>query len=458
MTETPDTSRGPARRHHAPTSRNIVFLLSGSRGDIQPAACLALELRERGHHIAVLCTPNMVDFVRSMGIPDARPAGVNISEMTDRARRILGEGHPVKVLRFGLSFLRHATVDLDRDITDAMFPGGRPLDDPAAGPVGAPDLIVANPMCQRQGLNVSERLGVPLVVLRYAPVSENSTIGWIDPLTRHLPGPARRWSWVVRAWVDFLFNGVWEHRFRRSVGLPRTLRTVPRRLADRRVPQLQLCDPVVVPEIAREWEGTDRIFTGYLDVPPSVRAAMGEAMPDDADLAAWLAAGDPPLFVTFGSMPVPDPDLVRRQVLDACRGRGVRVLFSLGGGAGRGAGDDADVFEVGAVDQSALLPRCAAAVHHGGAGTTAASLRAGVPTMIYAFGFEQPFWAARVAELGVGTGGSFSGLDAATFRADLDRALAPETVRRAAEVARAMVSPADAVRRSADIVEAQLTL
>ncbi|MBB3116009.1 glycosyltransferase, partial [Corynebacterium bovis] len=181
-------------------------------------------------------------------------------------------------------------------------------------------------------------------------------------------------------------------------------------------------------------------------------------MPDDADLAAWLAAGDPPLFVTFGSMPVPDPDLVRRQVLDACRGRGVRVLFSLGGGAGRGAGDDADVFEVGAVDQSALLPRCAAAVHHGGAGTTAASLRAGVPTMIYAFGFEQPFWAARVAELSVGTGGSFSGLDAATFRADLDRALAPETVRRAAEVARAMVSPADAVRRSADIVEAQLTL
>lgn len=437
--------------------QRILLLLSGSRGDIQPATCLALELQRRNHSVSVLCTPNMVEFVQRMGIDDVRPAGMNISEKTDEARELLARRRPLEILRFTMHFFKHSTVDLDRDIAAYLHHSDEGA---APGSAQAPDLIIANPLCQRQGLDTSEKLGVPLVVLRYAPVSENSSVGWISPLTRHAPPKVRRGSWVVRGWVDFLLTAVWTNRFRRTIGLRPAFRTVPDRMTDRRVPQLQLCDPTVVPAIAREWSGTDRVFTGYLDVDPATRQVMGEADPEDSSLDRWLRAGLAPVFVSFGSMPVADPDFVRRTVIDTCRTRGLRVIFGMGRSVGVSSGGSegtGDVFDVGAVDQSVLLPRCRVAVHHGGAGTTAASLRAGIPTMIYAFGMEQPFWGEQIRALGVGTASRFSSFDPETFAADLDRALLPQTVTRAQEFAAGMVPPEQALSTAADIVESQIT-
>ncbi|MGO1950518.1 MAG: glycosyltransferase [Mycobacteriaceae bacterium] len=432
--------------------KHVLLLLSGSRGDIQPGTCLALELQRRNRRVSVLCTPNLVGFVRRMGIDDVRPVGMNISEMTDRARDLLAHGNPLQILRFTLHFFRHSTVDLDRDVEAHLFGGGGQGSDGAAS---APDLVVANPLCQRQGLDATEKLGTPLVVLRYAPVSENSSIGWISPLTRHLPPRARRASWTVRGWCDLLLTAVWENRFRRAIGLRPTFRPVPARMAARKVPQLQLCDPSVVPEIADEWHGTERVFTGYLDIPAATREAMGESSPADSTLDRWLRSGSAPVFVSFGSMPVADPESVRRTVTDACRARGLRVILGLGEDTGASP-TDPDVYEVGAVDQSALLPRCAAAVHHGGAGTTAAGLRAGIPTMIYSFGMEQPFWGSRIRELGVGTTARFRDFSAGRFTQDLSDALSPATVARARAFAAGMITPEEAVTAAADTVESSI--
>jgi sterol 3beta-glucosyltransferase len=438
--------------------QNILLLLSGSRGDIQPATCLALELQRRNHHVSVLCTPNMVEFVQSMGVGDARPAGMNISEETDRARELLARRRALEILRFTLHFFKHSTVDLDRDISAYLADDDSGT---ASGAAETPDLIIANPLCQRQGLDTSEKLDVPLVVLRYAPVSENSSVGWVNPLTRYAPPSVRRGSWAVRGWVDFLLTAVWTNRFRRTIGLGPVCRTVPRRMADRGVSQLQLCDPIVVPEIAREWRGTDRMFTGYLDVAPQTRRAMGEGDQQNSGLDHWLRAGSAPVFVSFGSMPVAEPEFVRRTVIETCRARGLRVIFGMGRDAGvssDGADTDGhgDVFDVGAVDQSTLLPRCKVAVHHGGAGTTAASLRAGIPTMIYSFGMEQPFWGERIRDLGIGTASRFSSFGSGTFARDLDHALLPETVTRAKEFASAMIPPEQALTTAVDIVESQI--
>ncbi len=152
--------------------------------------------------------------------------------------------------------------------------------------------------------------------------------------------------------------------------------------------------------------GDKRHVTGYWPLPP-----VSDWSPP-ADLAAFLDAGPPPVCIGFGSTPSEDPGALTATVLEAVRRAGVRaVLLSGWGGlvsAGRseeGAGpatDRDDVIVVDEVPHEWLFPRMAAVVHHGGAGTTGAAFRAGVPAVVVPFVVDQPFWGSRVEALGVG--------------------------------------------------------
>jgi len=133
----------------------------------------------------------------------------------------------------------------------------------------------------------------------------------------------------------------------------------------------------------------------------TVRAGADGWRPDP-DLEAFLAAGPPPVYIGFGSMGTDDPAATARLVLDANVAAGVRAIVRRGWARLLAADPPASVHFVESVPHAWLLPRVAAAVHHGGAGTTAASLRAGVPTVIVPFHGDQFFWARRVQELGAG--------------------------------------------------------
>ena len=150
-------------------------------------------------------------------------------------------------------------------------------------------------------------------------------------------------------------------------------------------------------------------------------------------------------------MPVGDKDKVIEIVSAAAKQLTLRCIFSLGRPAGIDE-HDPDIFHVGSVDHSWLLPRCVAAVHHGGAGTTAATLRAGIPSVIYAFTAEQPFWARRVSALGLGVGRRFREFGDDHVRSDLGVVLDPSTRAAATEFAATMISPQAAVSAAADIV------
>ncbi|ODT99603.1 MAG: hypothetical protein ABS81_25450 [Pseudonocardia sp. SCN 72-86] len=129
--------------------------------------------------------------------------------------------------------------------------------------------------------------------------------------------------------------------------------------------------------------------------------------PDDptyeppAALAAFLAAGPPPVYVGFGSMPDRDARSLAESALTAARRAGGRVVL-LSGWSGLAAAGDPDVLVVDDVSHRWLFPRVAAVVHHGGAGTTAAGLRAGRPTVVVPFFSDQFFWGRRIAALGAG--------------------------------------------------------
>ncbi len=130
-------------------------------------------------------------------------------------------------------------------------------------------------------------------------------------------------------------------------------------------------------------------------------------LPDDrvlpGELQAFLDAGAPPVYVGFGSMAAYAPDGIARVAIEAVRAQGRRVVLARGW-AGLAPIDDAeDCFVVGEVNQQALFRRVAAVVHHGGAGTTTTAARAGAPQVVVPQIADQPYWAARVAELGIGS-------------------------------------------------------
>jgi UDP:flavonoid glycosyltransferase YjiC (YdhE family) len=108
---------------------------------------------------------------------------------------------------------------------------------------------------------------------------------------------------------------------------------------------------------------------------------------------------------------------------------------------------------VGPVNYAAIFPACRAVVHHGGSGTTAASMRAGIPTLILWSSADQPYWGAQVKRLKVGTARRFSTANQETLIADLREILAPQYATRARELASRMTTPAESIRRAADLLE-----
>jgi vancomycin aglycone glucosyltransferase len=156
-------------------------------------------------------------------------------------------------------------------------------------------------------------------------------------------------------------------------------------------------------------------------------------LPDD--LEAFLAAGAPPVYVGFGSMAMHAAGDVARVAVEAVRAHGRRVLLGRGWAGLAPIDERDDCFLVGEVNHQALFGRVAAVVHHGGAGTTTAAALAGAPQVVVPQIADQPFWAARVAELGIGAAHDGPAPTVDSLSAALTTALTPETLGRARTVA-----------------------
>ncbi|MET9010083.1 glycosyltransferase [Streptomyces olivaceoviridis] len=147
------------------------------------------------------------------------------------------------------------------------------------------------------------------------------------------------------------------------------------------------------------------------------------------------SVGLPPVYVGFGSMPLHAAADIGQVAVEAVRAQGRRVVVARGWAGLSPAGDRDDCFVVGEVNQQALFGRVAAVVHHGGAGTTTTAARAGVPQVVVPQAADQPYWAGRVAELGIGAAHEGPTPTFASLSAALRTALAPTTRGRAAALA-----------------------
>ena len=360
----------------------ILLLAAGSRGDVQPFVALALGLQRAGHEVTVSAARDFEGFVTGHGLA-FHGFSVEVRELldSDLGRSWLGHSSHRSMLELTL-------------LTEMVETWGVALVDEMAALAGTADLFISSVMTVDAAKALVEAGGGRHVLGLLAPFAPTRA-GWA---THQAPRPrsVSRANLVAARVMNWFLAGAFGApgiEVRHALGLPPTSkREFARSLV--RTPTVVGVSPSVLPRPV-DWPGhIDIAGYWFLD-------AQTDWTPP-VELAAFLGAGEPPVYVGFGSMSTHDSGGTTNLVLDAVARVGCRAVVHRGA-----AGLDADrmpddVLMVDDVPHEWLLPRCAAVVHHGGAGTTAAGLRAGVPSAAVAHIGDQPYWGRRLHELGVG--------------------------------------------------------
>jgi sterol 3beta-glucosyltransferase len=398
----------------------------GSRGDIQPFVALAHELVSAGHEVAIASNADAAGLVAASGAR-FEPIDMDVHEMlsSPQGQRLLSTGDTRKFLDFANQALATAGDSAGQGVLKAAENA---------------DAFVAGLGIDDYALAAADALGLPLLagyLAPWLPTGEYPQImmSRIPPLSRSLGRPANVASHRLLGWVYWRGRRDHINAFRRSLGLADAKLSIVTAASRLGTPVLLAYSTALHPA-ARDWHpGTTA--TGYWRLSPRARQRLGQAQPPPG-LADWLDAGEPPVFIGFGSMPILDPAPVVEAAAEAARRTKARILIGAGwtelaraASALPGAALPEYVHMVGDVDHDWLFPRCRAVIHHGGTGTTGAGLTAGRPTWIYSLFYDQPFWGNRVRRLGAGGHSRFRHIRADALASAI-RELDREDIRRRA--------------------------
>ena len=401
----------------------VLLSTYGGRGDVEPLVGLAVRLRERGVEVR-LCAP-----------PDFSGVDHCAERLAEVGVPLVPAGPPVRPLVQAAA--RPSPADLPRIAAEVM---AAQFDTLAAEAEGFDALLATGLLpAAASARSVTEKLGIRYVYAAYCPI--------FLPSPHHAPTlfPGRpfppdvtdnRVLWDLQAQIaNDLFGAALNTR-RASTGLPVVDNVYEYGFTNH--PWLA-ADPTLGP-----WREP-----AFIDVAQTGAWIFPDKRPLPVELVAFLEAGTPPVYVGFGSMRTPKD--IARMAIEAIRAQGCRAVVARGWADLTLIDDRDDCFAVGEVNQQALFTRVAAVVHHGGAGTTTTAARAGAPQVVVPQMADQPYWAGRVADLGIGAAHDGPTPTAESLSAALRTALAPETRQRA-------IAVAGAIRTDGATVAAKLLL
>jgi len=362
---------------------HVTVIAIGSRGDVQPYVALAVGLRDAGFTVRVATHRQFSGLLEGRGLEQAIVRGDPRDLLVQRRAHTMLDSDTN-----GLRFLYH--------FARLLAPAARQIVTDCAEACAGTDAIVQSNTGLLHGFHhLADALDVPECTALLQPFIPTRTFE--SPFFPEAPA----WLGCCRGTYNLsshrLFLRVFRLIFGRADPIIRQV-VGPARRASRDPlgsgPVLCGFSPSVIAR-PEEWLANVHV-TGYwfLDEPPGWE-------PPEA-LRTFLDAGPPPVYVGFGSMTSRDPRATTALVFDALERTGQRGILLTGSGAMLAEGLPDSVLPVESAPHDWLFPRTAAVVHHGGAGTTAAGLRAGVPSIVVPHFADQPFWARTVHGLGVG--------------------------------------------------------
>ena len=361
----------------------ILTIALGSQGDVQPYVALGKGLQSAGHSVRMMTHTNYERLVTAHGL-EFYPAKGNVQEIVEspEMRALLEKGNFLAINKHTSKLAQAAALDW----AQTGLAAGQGV-----------DLIVAGIGGLNVAISLAEKLQIPLLpafLFPFTPTRAFPGILFPQSLTK-LGGT---FNWLSHL---LLRQIIWQgsrnaDRLARAqvLNLPAAPFWGPYQSAVmHRYPTVYGFSRSVIPKPA-DWQNTEIVGDWFLDAtdwtPP-------------AELVEFLQNGSPPVYIGFGSMGIRNPAETADLVLQAVARTQQRAILQAGWGGLSKADVPDNVLMINAVPHTWLFPRMAAVVHHGGAGTTAAGLRAGVPSIVIPFFGDQPFWGQRVADLGVGT-------------------------------------------------------
>jgi UDP:flavonoid glycosyltransferase YjiC (YdhE family) len=414
----------------------IAIPIFGSRGDIQPYLALATGLQQAGHSVTLAASHDFAEWIRSYGV-DVRLMRFSSQEVMQRPEiQAALKGRNVV---HALQAVRHV---LDTLLTEV-------LDDCWQAAQEAEFLILGSTLCG--GLDIAGQLGIPMVFVSLQPMFSPTRAfpNFFLPFRLSLGGGFNYLTYTLFMRAAWLVWGRHFNHWRTSrFDLP-PWRSMSEMLNTRRsfdMPWIFGYSPQVLPKPA-DWDGCHHV-TGYwfLDTLPDWRPSE--------ELMCFLDSGSPPVYVGFGSMSDKEPERQTSLVLRALEITGQRGVLLTGWGGVTRLDTSASVFYVDDVPHSWLFPRMAAVVHHGGAGTTAAGLCAGVPSIITPYAGDQYAWADRVMKLGVGPPITDSKrLTAEKLAQAIDTAVSDSALRARAATFGERIRSENGVARAVEVIE-----
>lgn len=354
-----------------------LILTFGTKGDIEPYIALGRALKDAGHDATIGTAWSYEDDVRALGVDFIPSNSLMLEVMQDALGSMAG---PADLQRAAKAMTRGVRVSLDDQLRAVRST--------------KPDIIVYHPKCLGAP-HLAEHLGIPAVLSLPLPFYTPTSSYPVPFIPRDLGPRLNRWSYGLNRAESLMYGGI-TNDFRHKLGLSSLTRWADPLLRPDGGP-LDILYPYsrhVVP-VPADYPATAHV-TGYWFT------GRGASWEPPQELKDFLAAGEAPMYIGFGSMGFGQGAEQRGEAITwALRSTGIRAIVATGwGGVATESSDD--VLVIDSAPHDWLFPRVSAVVHHGGAGTTGIGLASGRPSLVCPFLGDQSFWANRVHELGAG--------------------------------------------------------